>query len=347
MNTCIHGIQSKLCGYCNGTKKVGSRINVPKNIPSNESLVNAAAALTKKELPVNNAISIRPKRGHPSLVQLGPNITFIHFLERPAIWLIEEVLAKCPNLKTVQFLPNMLSSISPAQKELLSNKKVNFTSGHWKPEAAWAGPRILSPDYHVKKEFLMDLSGDQLKLFQELLDLGFDEALLASRYFCLKGEDFISQRECSEKFDLNFKIKAIGGSLFINAVISYLDPHFKVSNDTKLKMETMRKSVFRIREMLQNKNEMDNLLSELQITKLPDNLTLSKIEKFSSICKAYNSGQLSLLKEKRHAEILTQRWGLNNGCFKTLEAVGELFSVTRERIRQIEAESLDTLRIID
>jgi len=38
------------------------------------------------------------------------------------------------------------------------------------------------------------------------------------------------------------------------------------------------------------------------------------------------------------------RFGLEDGTEHTLEEVGELFAVTRERIRQIEAKALRKLR---
>jgi RNA polymerase primary sigma factor len=47
----------------------------------------------------------------------------------------------------------------------------------------------------------------------------------------------------------------------------------------------------------------------------------------------------------REAKVLIERYGLYDGRAKTLEEVGRLFGVTRERIRQIEAKSLKRLRL--
>jgi RNA polymerase primary sigma factor len=46
----------------------------------------------------------------------------------------------------------------------------------------------------------------------------------------------------------------------------------------------------------------------------------------------------------REKNILTLRFGLEDGSPKTLEEVGSAFKVTRERIRQIEAKALRKLR---
>lgn len=62
----------------------------------------------------------------------------------------------------------------------------------------------------------------------------------------------------------------------------------------------------------------------------------------------------SLLKEKLHEvlttltererEVLVLRFGLKDGNPRTLEEVGKMFRVTRERIRQIEAKALRKMR---
>ena len=45
----------------------------------------------------------------------------------------------------------------------------------------------------------------------------------------------------------------------------------------------------------------------------------------------------------REREILKARYGFEDGVEKTLEEVGQMFGVTRERIRQIESKALRKL----
>lgn len=61
------------------------------------------------------------------------------------------------------------------------------------------------------------------------------------------------------------------------------------------------------------------------------------------LLKAKLQHALSLL-NPRERKILEMRFGLGDGCGHTLEEIGSLYNVTRERIRQIEAKALRKLR---
>lgn len=68
----------------------------------------------------------------------------------------------------------------------------------------------------------------------------------------------------------------------------------------------------------------------------------------------YEATNISILREElnevlntlnpREAQVLRHRYGLDDSSPKTLEEVGKLFNVTRERIRQIEVKALRKLR---
>jgi len=61
------------------------------------------------------------------------------------------------------------------------------------------------------------------------------------------------------------------------------------------------------------------------------------------ILKSYINEIISDL-TPREQKILDMRFGLSDGVTHTLEEVGKVFSVTRERIRQIEAKALEKIR---
>ena len=47
---------------------------------------------------------------------------------------------------------------------------------------------------------------------------------------------------------------------------------------------------------------------------------------------------------EREEEVLRYRYGLSGDKVKTLEEIGTLFGVTRERVRQIESKAIKKLR---
>jgi RNA polymerase primary sigma factor len=85
-----------------------------------------------------------------------------------------------------------------------------------------------------------------------------------------------------------------------------------------------------------------------------DDTTLGDFVEDEDAASPEDSAAIQLLKEhvqdilnvltEREQKILKMRFGLEDGKSHTLEEVGQEFSVTRERIRQIEAKALAKLR---
>ena len=65
------------------------------------------------------------------------------------------------------------------------------------------------------------------------------------------------------------------------------------------------------------------------------------MKSLEEVMNEYNS-----LLDDKEIKIIRLRYGYNNEKPKTLEEVGNIFSVTRERIRQIEAKGLRKARMI-
>jgi RNA polymerase primary sigma factor len=77
---------------------------------------------------------------------------------------------------------------------------------------------------------------------------------------------------------------------------------------------------------------------------IPDEDTISPSTSAArKILKTYINEIISDL-TSREQKILDMRFGLTDGVTHTLEEVGKVFSVTRERIRQIEAKALEKIR---
>lgn len=85
-----------------------------------------------------------------------------------------------------------------------------------------------------------------------------------------------------------------------------------------------------------------------------ENSTLSDLIKDEQTLSPSQLASQALLKEQikeilldltpREQKILAMRFGLDDNITRTLEEVGKVFGVTRERIRQIEAKSLERIR---
>ena len=77
---------------------------------------------------------------------------------------------------------------------------------------------------------------------------------------------------------------------------------------------------------------------------IPDENTLSPVDQASKqLLKDHLEEVLGTLSE-REAKVLKLRFGLEQSKAMTLEEVGKVFGVTRERIRQIEAKALRKLK---
>ena len=87
-------------------------------------------------------------------------------------------------------------------------------------------------------------------------------------------------------------------------------------------------------------NEEDSVLSEF----IKDDKVVSPLVEASRGLLKDRLKEILIDLTAREQKILSMRFGLSDGITHTLEEVGEEFGVTRERIRQIEAKSLERIR---
>ena len=77
---------------------------------------------------------------------------------------------------------------------------------------------------------------------------------------------------------------------------------------------------------------------------VPDERTMSPEEYTTSELLKEELDNVLLTLTEREEKVLKLRFGLDDGQCRTLEEVGQIFGVTRERIRQIEAKALRKMR---
>jgi RNA polymerase primary sigma factor len=87
-------------------------------------------------------------------------------------------------------------------------------------------------------------------------------------------------------------------------------------------------------------DEEDTLLSDFIIDEVNPDPQESSITESLKRCLSKVMDELT----EREAQVLRLRYGIEVACDHTLEEVGQCFSVTRERIRQIESQAIKKLR---
>ncbi|MBA7698634.1 RNA polymerase sigma factor SigA [subsurface metagenome] len=102
------------------------------------------------------------------------------------------------------------------------------------------------------------------------------------------------------------------------------------------------------------KISQDTVSLEAPVGEDDEDSTLAEfIEDEKTIAPSYTAARRLLMRwlieiledlSPREKKILDMRFGLSDGITHTLEEVGQEFDVTRERIRQIEAKSLEKIR---
>ena len=119
-----------------------------------------------------------------------------------------------------------------------------------------------------------------------------------------------------------------------------------IAQEMQLTSEEVRE-LFRARDAYIHMTSLDMPVGEDNDTPLADFIPDEKnpLEENVSLLllKEQLEAAMSTL-SAREREVLKLRFGLEDGRTRTLEEVGKIFSVTRERIRQIEAKALRKLR---
>ncbi|MDO8664073.1 MAG: sigma-70 family RNA polymerase sigma factor [Candidatus Liptonbacteria bacterium] len=87
-------------------------------------------------------------------------------------------------------------------------------------------------------------------------------------------------------------------------------------------------------------DEEDSTLSDF----IPDEKNTTPVQQAAQALIKDLIGEIIVDLTEREREILKMRFGLEDGVTHTLEEVGKVFGVTRERIRQIEAKALEKIR---
>jgi RNA polymerase primary sigma factor len=110
-------------------------------------------------------------------------------------------------------------------------------------------------------------------------------------------------------------------------------PVEKVREVMKISQETVSLNDF-IKDS--EDSSLGDLIEDTEVDSPAQNAAFSMLR--DQISNALNS------LTSREEKVIRLRFGIDDGCPRTLEEVGEIFNITRERVRQIEAKALSKLR---
>lgn len=114
----------------------------------------------------------------------------------------------------------------------------------------------------------------------------------------------------------------------------------------------MKLSTTKIKDLMQmdqGTTSLDQTIGEEGEASIMDLMEDPKNSSSDAIEEAFRSERIGNLLDKlsgREKEILELRFGLKDGEVHTLNEAAKIFSITRERVRQIEAAALKKLRIL-
>lgn len=345
---CKHGMNVEWCGYCNEPDPPRKPARRERSTVNEKETISIGWFHGRGEAIVHTNVR---EAQNTSFLGLDPTTHLVHIDGCPNLWAIEKILEQCPNLKTIQITPRSGHHLKKRHRELCENRNVEIRLGYWNPLLAWPEGENRSPYFRQQREFLKTLPEGQRLEFEELIELGFEDALITARYFCLKDEPYLAQREICTEFGLPQRETSV--SVRVNAVLFYLDPTFECGENAKRRGMHLRRRVRNLKLSLQQSEYRKKLLDDLGLTELPHSVPMSKLECYRAISLAIMSGELeriAALKPKvKIYEVMCLRYGLGMGStsFQTLEQVAEKVGVTRERVRQIELVALKMLGLED
>ena len=347
MENCYHGIASQCCSICIRAGGEPPRLRQPGRrdllAPPHAESDNLGCG----------SIVIYPRKKdhpHPSFGLLDTKTTEVHVVGSPALWALELILKKAPNLKTIQVNQKVRELIKPAHEKLCADQGVKIVTGHRRPESVWPEGENRSPFFQKQRQFLLNLKGEQKELFDELLELGFEAALMTARYFCLKEEKFVSQRNLAPMFGITRPERANSVCIHVGAVLHYLDPSFETNEVSEKSTRGLKMQVAAIRRALSDQVERSEFLAWLKAGDYPKGLSREKLVTYFRLLGAQKDGRLNGLEKSdpRLHRALILSFGLDgSGKRKSAREVADLMESVNssERAYELMRIALRTLGI--
>ena len=174
----------------------------------------------------------------------------------------------------------------------------------------------------------------------EAISAGSQAARVTSRYFCLHGEDFVSQTEAGKLYRLRYPSQICA---YIHGTLAYLGVYSGVASASCLFYAA--RIATRVECYHQKRAADARAAARLRSLGLDTEPRVAPRlwSLLAEIRRAHADGRFDTL-DARTRSIIEYRWGLT-GPGTTLQEIGDLLGLTRERVRQIEARGLARMGI--
>lgn len=340
MEMCIHGMPKAYCEYCNGSTLQHKPASMPRR-----SNIEGRVEVGRNSYPYGKIVIIHSAaKGKVNYAELTPKTTKIHIHGYPFRHMLETIVGLCPNLKVIQMPSTMLKRMSGESVKFCEQHHIVLEPGFVHPETAerWKNNPTQSEDYLAHLQFMHNLTAFQRELFNELIQLGFEEAEMTARYFCLGGEELCSLVDLAKIFGYR-STRCPDISAKIRTILHFLGCDIHLNQESRRRLRVIEKKTLKLREMRNSEKWLEEFCVRTGIEHIPNRFPLSRLDELEVALKSLPSEP----EQKRNHRILTYRLGLADGQYHTLEEVGKQFGLTRSRVRQIEIRVLTDLGVIE
>lgn len=354
---CKHLIDPPLCALCNPRK----RPQTPRQPRERrvKTIHGAGTQQTEEALGLGYVVvrtvgGMRGKR----FPQLNAEARYVHIDGAPLLWAINLILERAPQVEVIRVAPGKERKLKSSHRRLCEERGVILISGYMNPGFTPQEGVIRSPHYRPQREFLLHLSGEQKRLFEELRTLDFHSAHITARYFCLGDEEYLPQHEVAVLFDFGDEERIV--SLHVNAVLRYLDKSFKTGKASQRIAKALQAKVVRLRRLLEEaqkqeptvgqpeRRSMHRLVAErLGLEQLPEKLPWSRLEDFVAVVTASRTDRYSQFRDSHPDEyrVLVLRYGLEDNTYRTLHEVARVMGGTYHGVWLMEQGAFRLLGI--
>ncbi len=268
----------------------------------------------------------------------------VHIHGEPSADYLRKIIAGAPNLEMIRVIPDYADMIEWDQEagKVLAAHHIQVVVGRVGERRGCKG-ELITASYRNKHYFLLQLDDERKKLLAEVQQYAPEDWEITSRYLCLSGEKHLTLQQLADERGVStgYITQAVG------TVLYHLDSPFDVDLAAVRRAKHLEERIAEGQEVEKQAALRRQKLRSLGLveTDIPKGMSDEFLEQYVVVLKGWRHDGLSeMFVTPRERHVLVRRYGLEDKQFRSLEEVGQLLILTRERIRQIESAALKRLR---